>query len=136
LVSHRERGVCRVVCFSPDHGLTLARMSSAAIREVIDEWARQYEELSAMPYIDHVQIFENRGDMMGASNPHPHCQIWATESIPNEPEKELARQRRHLELKGSCLLCDYLRAELAASERVVCENEHFIVVVPFWAVYP
>lgn len=136
LVAHRERGVSRVVCFSPDHGLTLARMQTSAIRSVVDEWALQYDELGSMPYIDHVQIFENRGEMMGASNPHPHCQIWATESIPNEPAKEIGRQSEYHSRLGSCLLCDYLRIELANSERIVCENDDFAAVVPFWAVYP
>lgn len=136
LVSERERGTSRVVCFTPDHSLTLSRMETPAIRSVVDEWARQYDELGSMPYIDHVQIFENRGEMMGASNPHPHCQIWATESIPNEPAKELARQTDHFERTGSCLLCDYLKIELESGERVVCENENFAALVPFWAVYP
>ncbi|MEQ1761530.1 MAG: UDP-glucose--hexose-1-phosphate uridylyltransferase [Pyrinomonadaceae bacterium] len=136
LVSHRERGTSRVVCFSSDHSLTLARMDVVDIRKVIDEWARQYDELGSMPYIDHVQIFENRGEMMGASNPHPHCQIWATESIPNEPAKELARQAEHHLRTGACLLCDYLRIELSSGERIVCENDDFAALVPFWAVYP
>lgn len=136
LTVHSERGVCRVVCFSPDHSLTLARMDASAIRLVVDEWADQYEELGSLPYIDHVQIFENRGEMMGASNPHPHCQIWATESIPNEPTKELARQYDHRARTGSCLLCDYLKVELADGERIVCENDDFAAIVPFWAVYP
>lgn len=136
LVAHRERGISRVVCFTPDHSLTLARMETSAIRPVINEWARQYDELGAIPHIDHVQIFENRGEMMGASNPHPHCQIWATESIPNEPAKEIARQSDHFMNSGTCLLCDYLRVELESGERIVCENDDFAALVPFWAVYP
>ena len=136
LVSHRERGVSRVVCFTPDHSLTIARMETSAIRSVVDEWARQYDELRALPFIDHVQIFENRGEMMGASNPHPHCQIWATESVPNEPAKEIDRQSEYHSRTGTCLLCDYLRIELDSGERVVCENADFAAVVPFWAVYP
>src|SRR5580765_1245752 len=78
LVAERERGVSRVVCFSPNHSLTLSRMNVADIRSVVDEWAAQYVDLGNQPFIDHVQIFENRGEMMGASNPHPHCQIWAS----------------------------------------------------------
>lgn len=136
LVSNRERGACRVVCFSPDHSLTLAKMNNGQIRSVIDEWARHYDELGSLPYVDHVQIFENRGEMMGASNPHPHCQIWATESTPNEPAKELARQQEHLDRTGSCLLCDYLGVEVASGERIVCENDEFVALVPYWAVYP
>lgn len=136
LVSHRERGACRVVCFSPDHSLTLARMDNVESRSVIDEWARQYDELALLPHINHVQIFENRGEMMGASNPHPHCQIWATETIPNEPAKELARQAEYHSRTGSCLLCDYLKLEQSNQERIVCENADFAALVPFWAVYP
>ena len=136
MVIHRERGICRVLCFSPDHSLTLARMDASSICLVIDEWAQQYEELGKRSYIDHVQIFENRGAMMGASNPHPHCQIWATESIPNEPAKELARQSAYHSRMGSCLLCDYLNMELAKGERLVIDNADFVALVPFWAVYP
>jgi UDPglucose--hexose-1-phosphate uridylyltransferase len=111
-------------------------METSAIRSVVDEWARQYDELRALPFIDHIQIFENRGEMMGASNPHPHCQIWATESVPNEPAKEIARQSEYHSRTGKCLLCDYLQIELESGERVVCENADFAAVVPFWAVYP
>lgn len=136
LVWEQERGVCRVVCFSPDHSLTLSRMDAAGIKKVVDEWARQLVELGGMPFISHVQIFENRGAMMGASNPHPHCQIWATESIPNEPAKEIRHQEEYRQVHKSCLLCDYLKLELERSERIVCENDHFVVLVPFWAVYP
>jgi len=136
LIAHRERGTCRVVCFSLDHSLTLARMETSAIRPVIDEWARQYDELGALPFIDHIQIFENRGEMMGASNPHPHCQIWATETVPNEPAKEIARQSEYFDETGACLLCDYLRVEMASGERIVGENDDFAALVPFWAVYP
>ena len=136
LVFEQERGICRVVCFSPDHSLTLSRMNVEDIRPVVDEWAKEYLALGARDFISHVQIFENRGAMMGASNPHPHCQIWASESIPNEPTKELRCQREYSETRKSCLLCDYLRLERERGERIVCENEHFSTLVPFWAVYP
>ena len=136
LVAEPERGVSRVVCFSPNHSLTLARMDVADIRSVVDKWAEEYLELGKLNFVNHVQIFENRGEMMGASNPHPHCQIWASESVPNEPAKEIASQFAYSEEKGSCLLCDYLRIEKASGERIVCENEFFSAVVPFWAVYP
>jgi len=135
-VAERERGVSRVVCFSPNHSVTLSRMNVSDIRSVVDEWAHQYIELGEKPFIDHVQIFENRGEMMGASNPHPHCQIWASENEPNEPVKELRSQREYHEKNGGCLLCDYLRLEQANAERVVCENEYFCALVPFWAIYP
>ena len=136
IVAKSERGVARVVCFSPDHSLTLSRMEVTDIKNVVDEWAAQYTDLGNLPFIGHVQIFENRGEMMGASNPHPHGQIWASESIPNEPVKEIVHQRKYSEKHGTCLLCDYLDLEIRAKERIVCENEHFITVVPFWAVYP
>lgn len=136
LVAAAERGICRVICFSPRHDLTLAGMAREDVRRVVDVWAEQYEELGAIPWIRHVQIFENRGAMMGASNPHPHGQIWANESLPNEPAKELARQREHFRERGSCLLCNYLALELAEGTRIVCQNETFIALVPFWAIWP
>ena len=136
LVAEPERGVSRVVCFSPDHGLTLSRMDVGEIKNVVDEWARQYGELGDLQFIDHVQIFENRGEMMGASNPHPHCQIWASESVPNESAKEIAHQAEYFADHSSCLLCDYLKLEKASGTRIVCENEFFTAIVPFWAVYP
>jgi len=114
----------------------LARMNVTDIRRVVDEWVSQYRELGSLEFIDHVQIFENRGEMMGASNPHPHCQIWASESIPNEPVKEVRAQREYNEKNGTCLLCDYCELERNKGERVVCENKYFLAVVPFWAVYP
>jgi UDPglucose--hexose-1-phosphate uridylyltransferase len=136
LVAASEAGVCRVMCFSPRHDLTLATMPICEIRTVIDEWAMQYEELGKLDWINHVQIFENRGAMMGASNPHPHCQIWANQSLPNEPAKELRAQRAYLEKHQACLLCNYLKVESEAQERMVYENEYFAVMVPFWAIWP
>lgn len=135
-VATSERGICRVVCFSPRHDLTLAKMTAAEIRRVVDVWAEQYEELSALDYINAVQIFENRGAMMGASNPHPHGQIWANETIPNETVKELKFFVNYYEKSHRSLLADYLKAELKKGERVVHENSSFVAVVPFWAVYP
>lgn len=136
LTARSERGLARVICFSPDHSLTIPRMDVAEIREVVDRWADEYIELGNRDFIEHVQIFENRGEMMGASNPHPHCQIWASESVPNEPAKEITRQNDYFERTGGCLLCDYLRQELEAGERIVVENDYFAALVPFWAVYP
>ena len=132
LVAESERGICRVVCFSPRHDLTLAGMATTAVRQVVDAWTAQYRELGALPWVRHVQIFENRGAMMGASNPHPHGQIWANERLPNEPAKELVQQRAH----RGCLLCDYLDAELADGERIVVSNQRFVALVPFWAAWP
>lgn len=136
IVAQAERGICRVVCFSPRHDLTLAQMDLPDIRRVVDVWSDQYEELGGLPWVQHVQVFENRGAMMGASNPHPHGQIWADETIPHEPAKEIARCGRYHDQTGQCVLCDYLAFELEAAARIVCANEHFLVVVPFWAVWP
>ncbi len=136
LVAEAETGICRVVCFSPRHDQTLAGMDVSEIRAVVDVWTKQYLDLGERPEIGYVQIFENRGAMMGASNPHPHGQIWASGSLPNEPQKELRSQSAHAEAHGSCLLCDYLKLELECGERLVLANESFVALVPFWAVWP
>lgn len=136
LRARAEPGICRVVCFSPRHDLTLSRMSPTALRAVVDMWAEEFASLAARPEIRYVQIFENRGAAMGASNPHPHGQIWATASVPNEPAREHAALGARRAAAGVCLLCEYLSLELARGERVVCENENFVAVVPFWAVWP
>jgi UDPglucose--hexose-1-phosphate uridylyltransferase len=135
LVARSERGICRVVCFSPRHDLTLGEMTPEAIGRVIDTWTGQYTELGAVDWVNHVLVFENRGAMMGASNPHPHGQIWANERLPNEPARESHQQQAYA-ARGGCLLCDYLAAELKEDERVVCHNDHFVTLVPFWAVWP
>src|ERR1700678_4308208 len=136
LLAEPARGLCKVLCYHPDHSLTLARMTTKEIRLVVDAWTREYLEMAALGWIKHVQIFENRGAMMGASNPHPHGQIWATESIPNEPRKEQQSFKEYKRRHSACLLCDYLAVEIAAGERVVCQNEYFLAVVPFWATWP
>lgn len=136
LVAEGESGVCRVICFSPRHDLTLAKMPVEEIRIVVDLWAEQYRELGARDDIAYVQVFENRGAMMGASNPHPHGQIWASRSVPNEVVAEVVGQREYLRVHGGCLLCAYREMEVRLAERVVASNEHFVAVVPFWAVWP
>ncbi len=136
LVAESEPGLCRVICFSPRHDLTLAKMDVGAIRKVVDVWAGQVEELEARPEIHYVQIFENRGAMMGASNPHPHGQIWATHSLPNELMAELKGQQAYLAEHGTSLLPAYLTLELQAGERLVVANDHFVALVPYWAVWP
>ena len=136
LIAESEPGICRVVCFSPRHDLTISAMALADLRRVVDVWVEQYRELGSNPFINSVQIFENRGAMMGASNPHPHCQIWANTTLPNEPAKELAAQTEYYDARASCLLCDYLSLEIRNEERLVCQNESFIALVPFWAVWP
>jgi UDPglucose--hexose-1-phosphate uridylyltransferase len=136
LVAQTESGICRVVCFSPRHDLTMSRMSQADIRALIDVWVEQVQTLGQKPGISYVQIFENRGLMMGCSNPHPHGQIWATSAIPNEPRKEQESFAEYRKRRGACLLCDYIRIEEASGDRFVCGNKHFLAVVPFWAVWP
>jgi UDPglucose--hexose-1-phosphate uridylyltransferase len=136
LKAERERGRCRVICFHPDHSLTLPLMELADIRKVVDAWAAEYDAVSRESEMQYVQIFENRGAMMGASNPHPHCQIWATEHVPDEPAQETESLKAYLAEKGSCLLCDYLSVEAKEGARVVCENADFMAVVPWWAVWP
>ncbi len=136
LVAESERGTCRVVCFSPSHNATLARLSVDEIRSVIDVWIAEYRELGSSPEINYVQIFENRGEMMGSSNPHPHGQIWANQTIPNEPRKEQASQLAYLQKQRACLLCNYLELETQARTRMVCENSCFVALVPLWAVWP
>jgi UDPglucose--hexose-1-phosphate uridylyltransferase len=131
-----ESGLCRVLCFSPRHDLTLALMDAPSIRPVVDAWAEEFARLGALDHIAHVQVFENKGAMMGCSNPHPHCQVWATEHVPTGPAKRLASQRAYHERHGRDLLGDYLERELRAQERVVFRNDHWVVVVPFWAVWP
>ena len=136
LAAETVPGICRVVCFSPRHNLTIANMDPAGLRLVVDEWVRQYLDLGKRDFIQYVQIFENRGEMMGASNPHPHCQIWSTSIIPGEVEKEQIAQSAWREERRSCLLCDYAALEAASGDRVVDQNDSFLTVVPFWAVWP
>jgi UDPglucose--hexose-1-phosphate uridylyltransferase len=136
VVAEGEPGICKVICFSPRHDMTLATMSSEAIEVVVQTWMEQFRELGGHENINHVQIFENRGAMMGASNPHPHCQVWATHSIPQEPSKELAGQKNYLRSHGRCLLCDYVSLESRQRVRIISENDGFIALVPFWAVWP
>lgn len=131
-----ECGICRVICFSPRHDLTVAEMETSAIRRVVDMWCGEYEILGNLPYVGYVQIFENKGAIMGCSNPHPHGQIWAQETMPDEPAKKQAAQEKYFAKYGRTLLADYLAAESGKKERVLFENEYFIALIPFWAVWP
>jgi len=131
-----ERGICRVICFSPRHDLTLAQMETGDIRRVVDTWAEQTSDLGERDFIGYVQIFENKGAMMGCSNPHPHGQIWSTGRMPREIEKEIASQREYFAAHGTTLLGDYLAEEQRRAERLVYANEHWSVLVPFWAIWP
>ena len=135
-VAALEPGRCRVICFSPRHDVTLPDMELPAIRGVVDTSAEQYAALGSDPAIGHVQIFENKGEIMGCSNPHPHGQIWAQASLPLHVQREAEHQRAHHERHRRTLLADYLAQELARDERIVVANDAFVVVVPWWAVWP
>ena len=136
LVARGEPGVCRVICFSPRHDLSLPDMDHAGLRGVVDVWAEEYARLGARDDIGHVQIFENKGQIMGCSNPHPHGQVWAQAGVPMGPARETERMREHRARHGRTLLEDYLALELERGERIVCANEGFVALVPFWAVWP
>jgi UDPglucose--hexose-1-phosphate uridylyltransferase len=136
LRAESEAGICRVMCFSPRHDLTLAKMAVANIRKVVDMWADQTTELSALPWISYVQIFENRGAQMGASNPHPHGQLWANATLPTIPAAELRTQTDYLAANSHCMLCEYREIEERAEARIVVRNDEWLAIVPFWAVWP
>jgi len=136
LILKTERGVCRVVNFSPRHDVTLAEMQESEIENVITALQDEYKTLSSHPKIKYIQIFENKGSLMGNSNPHPHCQIWAQESVPMEPMRELKQFKLYYTKKRRSLLEDYFKLELRLKERIVYENESFVIVVPFWAIWP
>jgi UDPglucose--hexose-1-phosphate uridylyltransferase len=131
-----ETGICRVMCFSPRHDLSLPELPLEDVEQVVKTWSQQTAELGSREDVAYVQVFENKGAMMGASNPHPHSQIWASSHVPNEPAKELVSQAAYLQQNGTCLLCDYLAAEQKSGERIVVENELFTALVPFWAIWP
>ena len=137
MVAHTENGICRVICFSPRHDLTLAQMDLEGIREVVSVWTEQTADLAKNPNIGYVQIFENKGAIMGCSNPHPHGQIWATQSIPSEPMKEDRTQREYYKKHKSTLLSDYLNLEMESEDsRIICANTTWVALVPFWAKWP
>ena len=136
LISKSEKGICRVVNFSPRHDLTLAQMKESEIVKIIKTWQREFENLSSNPKINHIQIFENKGSMMGNSNPHPHGQIWAQENIPQETMKELKQFAKYYRKNKRSILSDYLKLELKLDERIVYQNDSYVIMVPYWAVWP
>lgn len=136
LQAKSEKGICRVLCFSPRHDLTLPQMEVSDIVAVINLWKSEFQDLAKNDWIKYIQIFENKGDIMGCSNPHPHGQIWAQSSIPVEPLKETQQKQLYYKENHKSILADYLDLELAKQERIVSENEHFAALVPFWAVWP
>ena len=135
-VAEPEPGLCRVVCFSPRHDLTLPELSQAEVEAIVRTWTDQTRELGQLDFINYVQVFENKGAMMGCSNPHPHSQVWAVNHLPNELAKEYAALNGHWLNHQTCLLCDYLAEEIDSGERIVASNKDFTALVPFWAVWP
>ena len=131
-----ESGICKVICYHPNHSLTLPLMQVCDIEEVISLWQKEYNDLGSDPNINHVQIFENKGVIMGCSNLHPHGQIWAQRSIPQEVQKKVVHQKSYWDQNNSSLLGDYLKQELNTKERIVLENDSFVALVPYWAVWP
>ncbi|MFD1615451.1 UDP-glucose--hexose-1-phosphate uridylyltransferase [Gelatiniphilus marinus] len=136
LIAESETGICKVICFSPDHSKSLADMDVDAITKVVKVWQKEYQLLGANQAINNVQIFENKGAVMGCSNPHPHGQIWSQSTLPNEVEKKDNQQNAYYSKNKSSLLGDYLKQEIETKERVVFENDDFVVLIPFWAVWP
>jgi len=136
LQAKSEKGICRVVCFSPKHNASLAELSNDEIITVIDTWQNEFKILGSKPYINYVQIFENKGDIMGCSNPHPHGQIWAQENVPTEVMNEQKKQLEYFTDNGKTLLGDYIKTEQELTERIIYENNDFVLLVPFWAVWP
>lgn len=135
-ITQSEAGICKVICFSPRHDLTVPEMEVADIKKVVDLWQEEYNSLAKEDFINYVQIFENKGSMMGCSNPHPHGQIWSQSTVPGHVEKECVKQKEYFDKNGTSLLADYVKKELVKKERILAENDHFVALVPFWAVWP
>ncbi|TXD54124.1 MULTISPECIES: UDP-glucose--hexose-1-phosphate uridylyltransferase [unclassified Polaribacter] len=136
LQAKSETGICKVICFSPDHSKSLAEMAVEDIRKVVHAWQKEFTELGNIESINYVQIFENKGAVMGCSNPHPHGQIWSQSTLPNEVEKKDVHQRAYFNKNKTSLLGAYLQQELIAKERIIFENDDFVVLIPFWAIWP
>jgi UDPglucose--hexose-1-phosphate uridylyltransferase len=136
LKAQSETGICKVICFSPDHSKSLADMEIDAIKKVVHTWQKEYTSLGKNEAINYVQIFENKGAVMGCSNPHPHGQIWSQSTLPNEVDKKDKQQKQYFKENKSSLLEDYLNQELEAGERIIFENDDFVVCTPFWAIWP
>jgi UDPglucose--hexose-1-phosphate uridylyltransferase len=136
LMANSESGICKVICFSPRHDLTLPQMKVDDIEKVIELWQEEFAALASNPSIKYIQIFENKGELMGCSNPHPHGQIWSSSSVPLELSKETTQQKKYFDRHNTSLLSAYLGIELKKRERIVLENEAFVVLVPFWATWP
>jgi UDPglucose--hexose-1-phosphate uridylyltransferase len=131
-----EKGLCKVVCFSPKHNLSIPELEISEIKKIVNVWQKEYNEIGSLDYINYVQIFENKGRVMGCSNPHPHGQIWAQASIPVEPAKEWLYQKKYYDNNGKSLLSVYMEKEMEKEERMLIENNDFVVICPFWGVWP
>lgn len=136
LKAESELGICKVICFSPNHALSLADMLVENIDKVVKTWQKEYNDLGSNDIINYVQIFENKGTAMGCSNPHPHGQIWSQSTLPNEVDKKDQHQKAYFNTNRTSLLGDYLKQELKAKERIIYQNEDFVVLTPFWAIWP
>ncbi|MCL4171431.1 UNVERIFIED_CONTAM: hypothetical protein GTU68_045482, partial [Idotea baltica] len=136
LKSETEEGICKVVCFSPNHSLTLPLMPVEDITKVVNLWQNEYNELGKKISINHVQIFENKGAIMGCSNPHPHGQIWAQTSIPEVVLQKQKQQKKYWDTNNKSLLADYIQQEIELNERIILKNDHFVALIPYWAVWP
>lgn len=134
--TEEETGICEVICYSPSHNKTMMSMSIQELEKVIDLWKERFTTIGSRQDINHVLIFENRGKEMGASNPHPHGQIWAQQHIPHLSAVEIEQQQKYFRTKGKNMLLEYLREEIKKGKRLVYENSDFAVVVPFWAEWP
>lgn len=133
-IAESEKGICKVICFSPDHSKSLANMNVTAITKVVKAWQKEYISIGKNKMINYVQIFENKGAVMGCSNPHPHGQIWSQSTLPNEVAKKDTHQQIYYTKNNRSLLGDYLQQEIEADERIIYRNEHFVVLTPFWAI--
>lgn len=135
-IAESEKGICKVIAFSPRHDLTLPEMSVPAIKAVVDVWQAEFVNLAKYDWIKYIQIFENKGSIMGCSNPHPHGQIWSQNHVPVELQKESKNQKKYFDQHGKTMLSAYVQAELKKQERIIEENDSFVALVPFWASWP
>lgn len=136
LKAEGESGICKVICFSPNHSLTIPDMDIPSLVKVVETWQSEFQKLGTDSNINYVQIFENKGSVMGCSNPHPHGQIWAQKSVPTEIIKKTATQKAFYKKEGLSLLQKYIEQELKDGTRIISENKNFVTLVPFWAVWP
>ena len=136
LEAHSESGICKVLCYSPNHSLTMPQMDESEIVSIIELWKKEYKDLGSLKSINHIQIFENKGESMGCSNPHPHGQIWAQKSIPTEVLRKQNNFKKFYKNNSQSMLLAYIKKELELKERIIFENESFVALVPFWAVWP